>query len=449
MHVMSADSPGRKFARFLGLAIVLLVAAYLRVGAVNDTDYGSQIRSDAFEYYKYAINLRYNQTYSLQRPPSKTDPHFDAEPDAMRPPGYALFLLPFSTYPPPLDIAYAIQIAQVLLDLLTVLLVFLIARTALGYRSSLVAAGFTALSSHLIIMNVYLLTETVFTFSLILYLYIATLAANKPKLWLWLLCGLVLGISCLIKPTMNYFLPFALASLPLLVPRERLLKCTLVITLGFAVVMTPWALRNAMLDDAASPRSLSHLQNGSYPDLMHNGDPESRAIPHRKDPNYGNIQTLGQFLDDLWRKVSAEPSRYLKWYLVDKLQVYYQWDIIAGLGDIYIYPVYASPFLDDSEFRLSRALMKGAHPLLMIASLAFCVAMLLPAARRRLNREQVLLAVIGATVVWYFTLVHWVGNPLPRYAIPIRPIQYILAVFAIFLVYKAAVYERHNRDTST
>ena len=465
---MNSLQSNRSLLQMGGLFIILLVAAHLRLGMVSNTVYEPlprfvdlslgmvshtvyepQLRNDAAQYYHYAINLRYNQTYSDQAPTLSDKVEFNGKPDAKRPPGYPLFILPFVKFPPDGPMVYNIQLAQVLVDLLTVLVVFFLARKALGYRAALAVASLTALSAHLVSMNIYVLTETLFTFTLVLYAYVTMMAARKPSALLWLLSGVLLGVTCLIKPTMKYFLVFAIVMLPFMLPGSRLIRAGLLLILGFALVMAPWYVRNNTVDAPTSTRFINHLQNGSYPDLMYENRPETRGIQHRHDPDYRSLQTLPAFLKDLQGKISEEPVTYLRWYMLDKLQVFFQWDTIAGMGDVYVYPIRYSPYYDRFEFKATHALMKAVHPLLMLSSLLFCVVLLIPGIRRQLSRDQLLMFIVGAGIVWYFVLVHWVGNPLPRYSIPLRPLQYLLAVGAAVYIYQAYVRHKHGEAIDT
>jgi hypothetical protein len=77
----------------IGLVLLLLFAAWLRIGAVLGTEVNEPIRGDALDYYQYADNLREHGVYSRSAAGAVDG---ELAPDASRRPGYALFLLPWN-----------------------------------------------------------------------------------------------------------------------------------------------------------------------------------------------------------------------------------------------------------------------------------------------------------------------------------------------------------------
>jgi len=179
--------PGRYKDAACALALLVLGLG-LRLGYQDASLVLNPVRADAAKYFTAAFNLRHQRAYSLdtpgaQAPKTRTDlspgyPIFLSlflAPDSNMEVAYvqirrtrypiflSLFLAPGST----MEVAYIqIRRTQALLGAITVLFTFLLARQSLALPWAVMAGGFTALSPHLIAIDDYLLTESLFTFLL-------------------------------------------------------------------------------------------------------------------------------------------------------------------------------------------------------------------------------------------------------------------------------------------
>lgn len=87
-----AASPWTKIIKvFLPLVLIIISGFYLRCESVVNTEVINPLRADAGQYFMYAYNLRHKHTYSHQvgNPGDLDSP---VNPDAVRSPGYPLFL---------------------------------------------------------------------------------------------------------------------------------------------------------------------------------------------------------------------------------------------------------------------------------------------------------------------------------------------------------------------
>lgn len=419
--------------QLVALFAILALSLFLRLAMVDMIEGTAPIRNDALEYYSYAVNMKHAGTYSSTPPTELTGVERTVVPDATRPPGYALFLYPFVTSPPTLEMVHSIRVAQVILSTLTVLLSFLVFREFLGNTWALVGTLLVGLSPHLISMNIYLLTETLFTFVLMLFAYLTIQGFARQSTVISILAGICLGLALLVKSSIMYF-PYLLAIF--IVAKYRSLlnyRVLLLFVLGFVIVQTPWVARNNGMDIASTgkPKALVSLQNGSYPGLMYNDDPSTRGIPHRADPGYGDIQGYGDFFRDLTDKASDDPVKYVQWYVLGKLQMMLSWSMVAGAGDIFVYAVDYSPYTDRQPFVLTHSVMKTLHPAIMaFAMLGMLLAVFRNGALSMRNADSVSLLLLG-TIALYFVALHVVVTPLPRYMIPLRPVLYGLALYCM------------------
>ena len=273
----------RRHATGVAVALLLLFGAglYLRVEMVRHTTVERAIRADARDYYTYAVNLWLHGVHSLGDPRNP-----EPLPDARRNPGYPLFLQLFVELPPTSATLNRVAMAQALLSAATVLLAFGLYRSFLAPPLALTAALLTALSPHLVAMNVYLLTESLVTLFLVAGAWCAAgLDGRKRGYAGWarpLGAGLLFGCAALVRPGLP-LLPLALASALLaLFGWRRGLRTGAIVVAGFSLAYGPWVIRNAMDHVAPSDVIARTLQHGMYPELMYRGDPATYPSQVRK-----------------------------------------------------------------------------------------------------------------------------------------------------------------------
>jgi len=398
------------------LTTVILLGLGMRVVAVSDTVVDMPIRTDAADYLMYAYNLRFHGVYSLDKKGYQA-PRADVRPDAVRSPGYPLSMV------------------QAVLGTLVIAFVFLLGRTFLPAWASIGAALLTAISPHLINTGVYVLSETWFSFLLAAGLLTTVIAAKRTqRRWPWLAAGLLLGAAALTRPGLQ-FLPFVLA--PLLwfsLERSRRLTATLLLLVGFSAVLAPWFARNELVLGASGDPQLeiNFLQHGMYPDFMYRNDPKTYGYPYAYDPRSAEVgRSVSSVLREIDRRFREEPARHLSWYLLGKPAMLWSWNIVQGAGDAFIYPVKKTPYLGNPLFEITHTLMGfGRLPLVILGAIGTLLAWL-PAAVRRLSPAGRIAVRTCSLLVLYYTAVHMVGAPFPRYSIPVLPILFAMALFAV------------------
>jgi hypothetical protein len=128
-----------------------------------------------------------------------------------------------------------------------------------------------------------------------------------------------------------------------------------------------------------------------------------------------NLHGPGPVLD----RLASDPVRYATWYSY-KPFLLFDWDIRIGKGGIYTTQFHNSP-LDRGPMLAITALQVGLNPLLF--ALAFC-GIVMGFVRGGAER-------MVAIAVVYLTTVHVVLQAEPRYAIPYRSLEIMLAVGAL------------------
>lgn len=414
--------------------LILVAAAVLRFGSVLDTDTGPSVRNDAADYFYYTYNLKYFGVYSRTHTfgvPGSVRPL----PDAVRPPGYSLFLYPFINRNPSEKTVVTILLAQALVSVLTVAVAYQLFQVFLPTLGALGAALLTALSPHLVTMNIYLLTETWFCFLAVSALWAGSLilTSSRPNIAAFV-TGALLSLASLTRPGLQYYVAPFMVLVALSGPGRRSVKLATMVLLGFGVVYLPWVIRNLYTLGVWSQPSLmiNAIAGGIYPQFMYHGNPSSYGMPFRFDPHYYSItRSIHTVLSAVWVAFHNHPWTYLYWYVVDKPIFLWSWNIIDGGGDVFTYPVLASPYSRIWFFHTTHAIMWALHWPLVLLALFSCIWTWTPGARRAMPPRALFTARSFALMLLYWTAVLMITSPYPRYAIPLRPFEFGLAVLAI------------------
>lgn len=420
----------RKDFLFIVLVIfIIFLSFFIRLKVINETLVDSPIRNDAKGYYLYALNVKKHgvysrQNYSLEKP----------KPDSVCTPGYPMAILPFVEYPPTMKMVWDIQRMQVVLGCATVILVYLLAQYCLSQWMALFAAFLAGISPHLIVCTTYVLTETLFTFLTFLSLWLFVYGIQKHKTYVLCLAGITLGLAALTRPTLQYFIFLIIPIVYLESIRQFKLKNCLLVLLCFVFTMAPWFIRNYQVTGKISDSRLkiSTLHHGMYPDLMYKDNPMSRGFPYRFDPNISNIsKDMDSVMAEIKRRFKTEPYKHMYWYLIKKPITLLSWDILAGMGDIFIYPVLKSPYLHDGWVHGTHKFMKTLHWFFVSLSIIATVMAWFPHFKWGLIKAKVYVPQLLSLLMLYFIAIHIVGAPFPRYGVPLRPLIYIQALLVI------------------
>lgn len=419
----------KQYLKLLTVAVLFAVAFGLRLGAVNHTVVDQPVRADAFDYYMYALNLRIQGVYS--REPWTKDP----EPDALRPPGYPLFLAPLVDFPLSKAALWKIEFFQAILGSLSVLLALAIFRRFMSEPWAAVAGLLVALSPHHVAATTYLLSETLFVFLLLLALWSMVMAYSRRSGLLALIAGVLLAAGALTRSAIQYFVLPAV-----LLPGwqdgwRRTARLVVLSVLGFFLLFAPWLARNlSETGHLSDPRlATATLFHGMYPGLMYRDREETRGFPYRFDPRAGEIGgSPDAVLREIRRRFTDEPGRHLKWYLLGKPMTLFAWDCLAcAQGDVFLYPVLESPYRDDALFRATHGILRTLHWPLVIMGFLTAVFAWTGYCARQTSREALFAVRLLSLFLFYYLAVHMVGAPFPRYGIPLQPVLYGLGLYGV------------------
>lgn len=428
-------------AMLIALVIVLAIGLELRVQSVRLTVVDGPIRADAKDYVSYALNLARFGVYSRNDAILRGDSNTPA-PDALRSPGYPLFLAAILGKDPPFSALQTVLLVQAILSTITVLVAYFLLRAVVTWQWAMGGAALTALSPHLVTMNIYLLTETLFAFLLTAGIFAVAWSFKRRSIWGMLAGGMILGASALTRPSLEYlvvplalFVLFNLRAIDVGVAR----RATIALVLGFSLVFLPWLARNVVTLGSTGDRTLmiNTLHHGLYPDFRYNGDPATFGYPYRFDPRAQEIAaSVPSVLREILTRFSTAPGEHMRWYLLGKPWMLWSWNMAEGPGDVFVYPVTKTPYTELPHFYASHWLMRILHIPLVLLAFIGSVLVWLPRRVHMLSGSALFTARLVSLVLWYFTALHMVAAPFPRYSIPLRPFLFVAALLPLWILWQ-------------
>ena len=430
------------------LAAVILFGFLLRLEAVRYSEIHNSMRQDAAQYTAYAYNMDRHGIFSSDTTTVFSDKH-KPKPDALRTPGYPWLLSVLVSDDLKVFINRTVYL-QAIVSTISLLLLALLTGMTLGKWSALPVVAAAAMSPHLIVANTYILSETLFTFLLILMLITLGKARYIGSATLWILSGITLAYASLTRPSIQYLIiPLAIMlwMARYMRPDRRLIVFFIA---AFLTLHSAWTWRNVQTTGRTSNPTLmiNALHHGMYPGFMYNNRPESYRYPYRHDPESAEISvSVSRILSEIVKRYSEKPVEYTIWFL-SKPGFFFQWEMVQG-NDIFIYPTLASPYyMDDGSHVFTRILMERLHVPLVALSILGMLMGFLPSYITRLSSQQRSIAMIVSMTYLYFILLHMIVAPFPRYSIPLRPLTYLLALLPVYSIIQHAVswYRLHERQ---
>ena len=425
------------WSTFILFGLTISIGLYLRCDSWIGTTVMRPIQSDASDYFYYGYNLRHHHTYSkeISQP---TNSNYKPTADMARPPGYPLVLSLLIDGPSGGKLIKKIQLFQMLVSTLTLIIAFFFFRLYLPPLLGGVAAFLMALSPHLIIFNSYILSETLFCFVLVVIGFLVCRYVQQPTVWFSILLGSMMGLATLVRLSLQFF-PIVMAIVLLIhYGRNTGPKLALSIMLGFILTLSPWYIRNGFTLGKISDKSLmiNFLHHGIYPDFKYKQKPESYGRPYKFDPRSAEINAnVTSVLEEMKKRFRADPLHHLQWFLLKKPAFFWSWDTVQGHGDIYIYYVSDTPFFKKKIFQWTHRLMQITHVPLVIMSLLGSLLVWMAPLSIRINRNILVVVRFVSALLLYYTILHMIGVPFPRYSVPLRPFQYGMALFCFYTLY--------------
>lgn len=420
---------------FLFLFLLFTGSFYIRVGYINGTAMINPIRADAMMYAIIAYDLAEQGTYYTDKYSTEIQADLNT-----RDPGYPFFLAPVAKASASLkQFFYTTVFIQSVLGAITVVMSYLLARFFIGPIWSAVVSILTMLSPQLISLTNYVLTETLFTFLLQTAILLYLFSLLKRSSWLLAFSGLFFGLSMCVRSVLQLF-PFALVVLTYYFfrhERKAAVRKSIILLMTSFVFFVPWKIwSHYELQGKETPSLLKDvIYVGSYIDLTYKGEvPEGKprygkAMPYRDDPNYYNVlnKGYGAIFKEIGRRFGENPLDYTRWYLMEKPAMFWSWALLGG--EISEYPTLYSWYDNNRIMNLTKKIMRFLHPIIII--LMHMGALLFVLRRKDYSETQFFMMGTILMLIFYFFSIHTILVPVPRYALPLRPLVYFLAVFTI------------------
>lgn len=456
-----------RWQTWLALLVITLLAFALRWYYVHTAIVIGPVRGDATQYFAYAWNLAHHGIFSRDVPDAPT-----FHPDNFRDPGYPAFLALWMKVWEPGEAWYAaVLFCQALLGALTVTMATQLGRYWLPERWAIAAGVLMAVWPHSITINGYLLTETLFGFLCVLALLLCARAYRHGSTRWAAAGGFAMGAAAL---TNAVLLPFGVLLAGFLAWRH-LAPRKVCVALAMGALMLPgaWALRNTTIpapdpSNSSMGRALLNFTQGAWPNFhgayrdSFLGDAPKQVRAHKLLQAVDNEYDLllarpGVGARAIAHRFTQHPLRYAAWYLFDKPQELWGWGIVIGQGDLFVYPTRDAPFQTSRPWMALAAICHAFNPLLLLLALGSLPVIWwrqrnsrtrMPEANRMLETNQMPLISV-ACIFSFATLVYVVLQAEPRYSIPFRPFELLLAVTTLCALCTWLQQKRAARHSST
>ncbi|MCX7711727.1 MAG: glycosyltransferase family 39 protein [Clostridia bacterium] len=366
--------------------------------------------------FSIAVLIRLKYVLTMNHPPLVTDAYnYDVmtkqflekgflgylsnKPNAYITPGYPLFLAAIYSFfgyqsgSPLLQV----RIIQAILGSLTCIIVYFMGKRLKNKTVGFIAGFLYALYPPFAWSNTLILTETIYNFFFLGYLYLQTrILENKSRMQSFL-CGIVFALAVLIRPLIFPLLiiPFILSYFFDSRHDKRLVNLFLYAFGGMVLVMSPWWIRNIVV---MNKFILLATQTGN-PFI-------AGCFPYFENMDNTRYNVSNQLLEGI--RIIAEgfrtkPILYLKWFTIGKFNC------------LFSYPWYYAP----AEFTFLRSIWLIHYVALVLGWLGVLYTLV----RNRLR-------LIGLYVI-FLTALQFLFIPDARYAYSIFPLLMILTGYLV------------------
>jgi 4-amino-4-deoxy-L-arabinose transferase-like glycosyltransferase len=408
----------RRFARadLLWLAGIALVAFAARLAWVlyAEADPTDGRFADTVFYHVIAFHMSEGGGY--------TNP-YTFLPTAMFPPGYIFFLVPlYRVFGPDYEVA---ELANVALATASAGLLYLLAWRLAGSGAARLSAAAFALFPGQVFFTSLVYSEVLFTFIMLGGLLLLVAARQRDAGWRWFLAfGVIAGAAALTRSVGLSMLLIAPVYL-LLATRDwrSTAQRTALMAIGAALLMTPWAVRNAItLGDPIVTSSAAgiNLWQGHHEGASGGGDAPDALLntygPLHRPGGEGDVSTAG----------TKEAIYFAVHNPLDEVQ-------LAGdkLRELYAGD---TDWIDLNEQYGQRPFMSSAlRDVLRMTGEVFYFAVLAAAGlgvlRWLVQRSEAALLPVITILAWSFAHIVTFGDL--RYHVPVMPVFVLLAGYGL------------------
>ncbi len=415
MFSLKAESRNIKIclAIFLSIFLILCIFASLYYGDKllmgNFTDFNN----DDVKYLRSAQTLIQtgNLTYN-----------YPDQPTVFIMPGIVLVLAPFVKAFGMEGAVMPFRIFSALLQTFSFFVLFLVGRKIFNSKAALLCVFLSIFYMANIYVTTMALTETIVFSLLILLIYFIICATERSSSRLFIIAGVIWGISVLFRPTLAAFpLIMLIYWLFKKVKFKDMLKYSLCALIPFVILLSPWVIRNAITFNRFIPLTLSSgnpALQGTIIDYKPGGLEEIMAltdtpdVPYEKNEMYIDTAENGLAKASFEYQIKTNTMNYIKWYTLDKTFKNFEFPHMW-------YPIFTGSFNLHFKYHNLILLLAGIGLIFIII-------------RRRVSANVGLLIIL----VVFFNCVHLPYYCFPRYVYPVMPIVTLIAAGGIMCTYE-------------
>ncbi|MBP3284120.1 MAG: glycosyltransferase family 39 protein [Clostridia bacterium] len=293
----------KKRLNALGIVLILIFSFMIRYYAIHHYEY--ILTYDALNYHNMAKQFLSDGIlgYKADFP--------SGEPNAYITPGYPLFLAAIYAVSPDENAGiYHVKIVQAFLGTLTALIAYFIAKRLGGGLAGWIALILMAIYPTYIVMPLFLLTEPLYTFLFLGYVYLQLVSFEKKKPFLYLLTGLLFGLAVMVRPGV-FFAAFFIYLFYCLAYKEKgKFKNVAAFFAGLLIVMVPWWIRNCMVLNEfilLCTQGGNPLLGGAYP-------------PELAPKRYPQENQFEEGIHVIVNGFKTQFSEYIAWFTLGKME---------------------------------------------------------------------------------------------------------------------------------
>ena len=419
---------------------IFFIASWHNKGFSEDKIPGN----DPSEYHSLALSLVKEGRFSI-----------DGELNTKRTPLYPLFIgTIYSLFGQRLWLVF---LTQILLNIITCLLIYLLIILIFNNKKIALAAGLLyAIDTLPAIYSMELFTETFFVFVFILSLIVLFFALNKKTLFLFALAGIILGLAILVRPIAQYFFIIAIIIIIGLLRGRALsfkLKAAIIFLVCLEAVLLPWQLRNFINFESFNISSIDGYNlfycNAVYTEANISGISKEEARERLEKFLPAEFTSLNNFeKSKIYRKIALN---YIKNHPKDYLLVHFK-GILKMLTNSTKYQTMeifglekriegrknkTFPLSESTIDRVKRVLANAKEeyylsPILSLILLFEYILAFIGLVSLFIKKHWAS-ALIFISIIAYFTLLTGPAGE-ERYRIPIVPFYLVLSAYGIFFI---------------
>ena len=423
----------------LGLVTLIGIVAFIARHDFNQNSRPvSPFMGDARQYYNCGLNLRVHGAFS------KAWPDFEAPTTRSgRAIGYPIFLAALMSQEDTEEsFVGKVQFIQSILGTLTTVFCYLIARFGLHSFWSFLASFFCAISPHLIVLDHYILSESLFTFFLTFGVLLLLTGVRLNKASITLLGSILIAASGQTR-SIGLLLPFPLivgvgfvcGSRFLPGSRKQMLLQVSGCLVGFLAVFLGDKYFEA-----------KYVYNLPTVEVQTNADYKTgyqlRAISRTlRPPNFlvrGQSFLFIDHRDPTWELATDEPFSevpltYVYWNLWGRWTWVWNFDTI-WVGDVYHLKMVKSGFEDRSMLMAYHSMMRRLHWPLYFFAVVGCGLLLFRVLRGSVASREILFLLPCIGMLYFVGVTNVLqagGHWCPRYTVPARPFSFVIAAYLL------------------